>query len=84
MSAMLKTPLLNDLAMREAASPEAIQLYRLDGRWEDAQGMSYVDTGYRSLEGHRVYSDGLTFVTRAGIGLRSLDIDATELTGGKA
>lgn len=69
---------MTDLEFRE------LTLYRLDGRWEDAEGMSWVDTGNRDPQGQRVYTDGLFYVVRAGAKLRSVDIEATELQGGKA
>lgn len=44
---------------------EEIPLYRVEGRWEDAMGISWFDTGVK-IEGRRVYTDGSQSAYRAG------------------
>lgn len=44
-----------------------VMLYRLHGRFEDREGVSWFDTGMRAPDGRRVYSDGGDIAVRASV-----------------
>ncbi len=56
-----------------------IQLFRVNGAFVDAEGISWFRNGMRTPDGTAIYTDGLYMAIRSGSKNHSKDIAATEL-----